>query len=93
MYVQLWGLIMTVKIITRGIDPKTIPWRGTCFNCKTVIECGKEDTTHHPNYDPRDPREQAYETASCPVCNSQVIVNPYNIPVIPMPTSFVRGSR
>ncbi len=73
---------MTIKIITRGIDPKTFPWRGTCHNCKTVFECDKSDTTHHPNYDPRDPREQDYDTATCPVCNAQAHVTVYKAPPV-----------
>lgn len=68
---------MTIKVIAKGINPKTIPLRGTCHNCSTVVECAQEDAKHHDNYDVRDPREQPYDTVSCPVCGHSIVVKKY----------------
>lgn len=70
---------MAIKIITKGVIPKDIPWRGTCYNCKTVVECDKSDATYHSNYDCRDPRESSYYTTTCPVCKANIHVKEHQI--------------
>ena len=65
---------MTIKIITRGADPKKTILECACNNCKTIFECEKSDAKYEGNYDCRDPRESPYYTVSCPVCNRGVYV-------------------
>lgn len=65
---------MTIKIITKGVDPKTIPLRGACFNCKTTVECLQSDAKCH---DSRNQRDSAYYSVICPVCNSNIYVSEY----------------
>lgn len=80
---------MTIKIITKGVDPKTVPMRGTCQNCKTVVECGKEDVQQY--YGTQRDMDAGYSYVVCPLCTAQIVIRRY--PVIPMPTSSIRGSR
>ena len=65
---------MSIKIISKGIDPKTIPLRGTCYTCKTVVECAQKDAVVSDAYDCRDQRSGTSYTVACPVCNSSIYV-------------------
>jgi len=71
---------MTIKIITKGVDPKTIPMRGTCHNCKTVVECAKEDVKQY--YSNQRDMDEGYSYVACPLCSVQITVKEYNPPVI-----------
>ena len=68
---------MAIKIISKGVDPKTTPLRGTCSNCRTEVECQQSDAKYNDNYDCRDPRESAYYSVVCPVCSSGIYLRKY----------------
>ncbi len=67
---------MAIKIIARGILPKTIPLRGTCSQCSTVVECTESDVTVQDG-DQRDQRDRGYSYVSCPVCSAHIVVARY----------------
>jgi hypothetical protein len=68
---------MTIKIITKGVDPKTTPLRGTCSNSRTEVECAQVDAKYNGNYDCRDQREQPYYSVVCPVCAHGIYMRKY----------------
>lgn len=65
---------MSIEIINRGIDPETIPLRGTCYTCKTVVKCEQGDAKVEDAYDFRDQRGGTNYTVVCPVCSSVIHV-------------------
>ena len=58
-----------MKIISRGVDPKTIPLLGTCSTCKTSVEFLRSEATY---YAAHVQREQEYWCVVCPVCNGSI---------------------
>ena len=60
---------MAIKVITKGVPPKDKVFKGTCHNCKSVVECKKEDGNHSYG-DQRDPGEMV--NIMCPVCHSNM---------------------
>lgn len=63
---------MTIKIITKGVNPKAILLRGSCYNCKTVVECSKDDAKN--TYDQRDGNSWS---VVCPVCSGSIYLVEY----------------
>lgn len=56
-----------MKIICRGVDPKEHTWRGTCLNCKTLVEFSKAEARYN-----HDQRDGDYLTVTCPVCGGDI---------------------
>lgn len=56
-----------MKIINQGIDPDTVPVRGTCTHCRTQIEFMPHEAKRHS--DQRD--GDAYEV-QCPTCRHPI---------------------
>lgn len=80
-----------MKVIKTGQIPREY-FKGTCGNCKSVVEAEKNefnDIKYADNYDCRDPREQSYYyvNATCPVCNElfTLILKKELIPYLPSP--------
>ena len=65
---------MTIKIITKGVDPKTTPLRGTCSNCRTEVECTQQDATPTESSDQRD---FGSFHVKCPVCSASIYMRKY----------------
>jgi len=59
---------MTIKIITKGIGPKTIPLCGTCYTCRTVVECEQSDANFYSSSYGGD---SGY-CVVCPVCSASI---------------------
>lgn len=57
---------MAIKVIHRGTTPEHEPFRGTCPNCNSLIECERSDGT--PGYDPRERKE--FLRLQCTVCQA-----------------------
>lgn len=60
-----------MKIIKRGTPPSEDIFGGTCFRCKTVIECTRAEVPK-VEYDQRDDDE--YGNVKCPVCAGLISV-------------------
>lgn len=51
-----------MRVIHQGTDPKTVPLRGTCSNCKTTVEFTKQETVIE--YE----RNHTLHKVVCPTC-------------------------
>jgi hypothetical protein len=60
-----------MKIISRGVDPRTLTYQATCNRCKTVVEFTRDDPEVKYNNDQRD---GDYLSCSCPVCADMITV-------------------
>ena len=60
---------MAIKVIFQGQRPEDKPYEGTCYTCKTKIECLQADGTIKPAYDQRD-RESLI--VICPTCKGTI---------------------
>lgn len=56
-----------MRIINKGVDPKTKPIMASCNRCKTVVEFMPNEAQYHS-----DPREDDFYTVVCPVCDSTI---------------------
>lgn len=61
-----------MKIIHKGEPPADL-WRGTCYHCKTVLECKSHELR---NSYPGDQRDGPVGFLSCPVCGRDMHVYP-----------------
>jgi transcription elongation factor Elf1 len=61
---------MTIEIITRGKDPKEVPFRASCSNCGTSYQATVSDC----KYD-GDQRDGYYYSFNCKVCPHTVMVS------------------
>ncbi len=60
-----------MKIIKRGKLPSQKKWRGTCRQCKTIVEALQEELSVTS-----DQRDGEIGTANCPVCKTQMFFYP-----------------
>lgn len=58
-----------MKIIKRGIDPKSYPIEFNCTGCGTIFETTQTEAKYTPGH-PHDQREGPYWTHPCPVCSA-----------------------
>jgi endogenous inhibitor of DNA gyrase (YacG/DUF329 family) len=56
---------VAIRIVKRGVDPKTLPFRVKCPDCETIFELLDTDATP---VSCRDERSRAYWVVDCPVC-------------------------
>ncbi len=64
-----------MEIIRRGTPPSEIKWRGTCSQCKSIMECKEGEVHDIYEGDQREPGRMG--KAACPVCSA--IVNFYPV--------------
>ncbi len=63
-----------MKIVKRGTPPKDTVFAGTCFQCKSDLECTRDEL---PSYNPGDYRSEGeFGHADCPVCGYRVCFHP-----------------
>lgn len=67
---------MPIRIIEAGRNPDTIPYRGRCSSCRTLVEAPKYDCKE---VEPGEGavRERPWLFVACPVCYSRITMNPY----------------
>lgn len=59
-----------MRIIKQGIDPKTLVFTGSCNNCHTIVEFGRDEgkVTH-------DQRDGDFISVACPTCGHRIHVD------------------
>lgn len=56
-----------MKIISKGIDPKTVSIMATCTNCRTTVEFMPSEAKYTS-----DQRDGDFYSVICPVCESTI---------------------
>lgn len=72
-----------MKIIRRGTPPGEKIYRGTCPDCRTVVEF-KESEAQVVDVPPDRPFDQTrLVQVDCPVCDNTITGSPWVTPVLP----------
>jgi endogenous inhibitor of DNA gyrase (YacG/DUF329 family) len=56
-----------MKIISKGVDPKTMPIMATCNKCGTTVEFMPSEAKYSS-----DQRDGDFYTVECPVCTGSI---------------------
>ena len=67
-----------MRIVFKGVDPKTVEYEQTCTECKTIFAFFKVEVEH-------DQRDGSY--INCPVCD-KALAPKYDRPVSPSASDY-----
>lgn len=60
-----------MKIISKGVPKSARVWRGTCNDCRSIVEATEGELTTHSCQ-----RDGEWAEAKCPVCKSRLLFYP-----------------
>ncbi len=63
-----------MKIISKGVDPATVPIMASCNKCKTTVEFMPAEAQYTS-----DQRDGDFYTVDCPVCKSKITANVHGL--------------